>query len=74
MHMPSRQCAYSYAPLTHMHVRMHVQAQGPQELVALGLHTLEVWVDNYNPEYIEVVIADIIHEFMGACVCACVRA
>jgi len=39
--------------------------QGSDELVIQGLRTLEVWVDNFNPEYIEVVFEGIMSEFMG---------
>jgi transformation/transcription domain-associated protein len=33
--------------------------QGPDELIVLGLRTLEVWVDNFNPEYVEVAISEV---------------
>ncbi|WIA37453.1 hypothetical protein OEZ86_014371 [Tetradesmus obliquus] len=40
--------------------------RGPDELVALGLRTFEVWVDSLNPEYLENALADVVGDIMGA--------
>ncbi|KAL6756896.1 hypothetical protein V8C86DRAFT_2435829, partial [Haematococcus lacustris] len=40
--------------------------QGPEELVALAVSTLELWVDNFNPEYIEAALLEVAGEVMGA--------
>jgi hypothetical protein len=43
--------------VTELHV-FH-PTQGPDELILLGLRTLEVWVDNFNPEYVDVAISEV---------------
>lgn len=42
-----------------------VALQGSNELVLLGLKTLECWVDSLNPEYLEPTMADVVHEIMS---------
>ena len=41
--------------------------KGPsEELIMLGLKTLELWVDSLNPEFLEPAMADVVHEVMPA--------
>ncbi|KAK9813301.1 hypothetical protein WJX72_012102 [[Myrmecia] bisecta] len=40
--------------------------KGPDELVALGLRTLEYWVDSLNPEFLEPAMAPVQQELMHA--------
>jgi transformation/transcription domain-associated protein len=40
--------------------------RGSEDLAALGLRTLEVWVDSLNPEYLEPAMADVAPDAMAA--------
>lgn len=39
---------------------------GSDDLVMLGLRTLEVWVDSLNPEFLEPAMAEVVHSLMAA--------
>ncbi len=57
----------SLLPLLPKLMRPLVMAlKGNDELVVLGLKTLECWVDSLNPEFLEPAMADVVHEVIPA--------
>lgn len=58
----------SLLPSIHKLMRPLVMALRSQkdELIMLGLRTLEVWIDSLNPEFLEPAMSDVVHQLMSA--------